>query len=59
MQEFFKDPRTIERLRRGPLSDHLNSYAALLRESSYSSVVVELNAMWGGGPFRALRFRPF
>ena len=36
MQEFFKDPRTIERLRRGPLSDHLNSYAALLRESSYS-----------------------
>lgn len=36
MQQFFKDPHTIKRLHRGPLSGHLNSYAALLRESSYS-----------------------
>ena len=36
MQEFFKDPRTIERLHRGPLSNHLNSYAALLSQCSYS-----------------------
>ena len=36
MQQFFKDPRTIEHLHQGPLSDHLNSYAALLRQCSYS-----------------------
>lgn len=36
MQEFFKDPRTIERLHRGPLSNHLKSYAALLSQCSYS-----------------------
>src|ERR1700730_16054355 len=36
MQQFFKDPRTIELLHQGPLSDHLNSYAALLSQCSYS-----------------------
>lgn len=36
MQEYFKDPRTIERLHRGPLSNHLKSYAALLSQCSYS-----------------------
>lgn len=38
MQEFFKDPHTIERLHRGPLSNHLKSYAALLSQCSYSHV---------------------
>jgi site-specific recombinase XerD len=32
----FNDPRTIERLHGGPLSDDLNSYAAFLSQYSYS-----------------------
>lgn len=36
MRQLFKDRRTIERLHRGELGDHIDSYAALLRQQNYS-----------------------
>jgi site-specific recombinase XerD len=35
MYQFFKDPRIIELLHRGPLGDHIDSYAALLNQQNY------------------------
>lgn len=36
MPEFLKDPRTIERLRRGALGDRIDSYAELLSQQNYA-----------------------
>jgi site-specific recombinase XerD len=36
MHQFVKDPRIIERLRRGELGDHIDSYAALLSQQNYA-----------------------
>jgi site-specific recombinase XerD len=37
MHQFVKDPRIIERLRRGELGDHIDSYAELLSEQNYAA----------------------
>lgn len=37
MHQFVKDPRIIERLRRGELGDHIDSYAALLSQQNYAA----------------------
>ena len=37
MHQFVKDPRIIERLRRGVLGDHIDSYAALLSQQNYAA----------------------
>jgi site-specific recombinase XerD len=36
MQQFFKDSRIIERLHQEPLSEHLGSYASLLKQQGYA-----------------------
>ena len=53
MHPFFKDSRTIERLHRGLLSEHLDSYAALLSQGNYSQasaqrqlLLVSLFSQW-------------
>jgi hypothetical protein len=36
MQQFFEDSRSIEGLHQEPLSEHLGSYASLLKQQGYA-----------------------